>query len=85
MSGLGSGRSVEIFDRVLPGILFTLGLFSPGISSISSYFWYTKYGVLKDKMKSEVKMDFRKRTQMMKGKFGKGTGLGLLTLAYVRI
>ena len=26
-SGSGSGRSVEIYDRVFPGILFTLGYF----------------------------------------------------------
>ena len=33
----------------------------------------------------KVKMDFRKKKTMMNGKFGKGMGLGLLTLAYVRI
>ena len=35
--------------------------------------------------RDKVKMDFRKKNTMMKGKFGKGIGLGLLTLAYVRI
>ena len=40
--GFGSGRSVEIYDRVFPGILFTLGYFRvcwvfPGMSGIYGY------------------------------------------------
>ena len=47
-SGFGSGRSVEIYDWVFPGIFFTLGYFRvfrvfPGMSCIFGYFWVYPY------------------------------------------
>ena len=42
--GLGSGRSVEKYDRVFPGIFFSFGYFRvfqvfPGMSGIFGYLW----------------------------------------------
>ena len=46
--GLGSGRSVEIYDRVFPGISFIFGYFRvfrvfPGILGIFGYIWVYPY------------------------------------------
>ena len=46
--GIGSGRSVEIYDQVNPGIFFTLKYFRvfrvfPGMSGIFRYFWVYPY------------------------------------------
>ena len=46
--GFGSGRSVEKYDRVFPGIFFTFGYFRvfrvfPGMSGIFGYFWVYPY------------------------------------------
>ena len=46
--GIGSGKSVEIYDQVYPGIFFTLGYFwvfrvFPGMSGIFGYFWVYPY------------------------------------------
>ena len=45
--GSGSGRSVEIYDRIFLGIFFTLGYFQvfwvfPGILGISRYVGYCR-------------------------------------------
>ena len=97
VSGLGSGRSVEIFDWVFVGILFlkngvyrvsTCYLLGP-VSNTNSAFPPVVWNLLVvfdfccSKRQSEN--GFQKKNTMMKGKFGKGMGLGLLTLAYVRI
>ena len=46
--GSGSGRSVEKYDRVFPGMFFTFGYFRvfrvfPGMSGIFGYFWVYPY------------------------------------------
>ena len=46
--GFGSGRSVEKYDRVFPGIFFSFGYFRvfrvfPGMSGIFGYFWVYPY------------------------------------------
>ena len=43
--GSGSGRSVKIYNRVFPGIFFTLGYFwvYPGMLGIFGYFWVCPY------------------------------------------
>ena len=46
--GSGSGKSVEKYDRVFPGIFFSFGYFQvfqvfPGMSGIFGYFWVYPY------------------------------------------
>ena len=46
--GSGSGRSVEKYDRIFPGIFFSFGYFRvfrvfPGMSGIFRYFWVYPY------------------------------------------
>ena len=47
-SGSGSGKSVEKYDRVFPGIFFSFGYFRvfrvfPGMSGSFGYFWVYPY------------------------------------------
>ena len=72
--GFGSGRSVEKYDQVFPGIFFSFGYFRvfqvfrvfPGMSGIFGYFWVYPY-ILRLRLFSNIYWGLKRLQQNQTG------------------